>query len=165
MNDKHVWGSRVWQAIVIATTVGAAIGWIQWALSGGGAIIAGLEFDANGRFLLYLVGSCVLLALAMPVIGFPVWDRVKPKRLRFYAMEQEIGKLSGKTAPDDLVLPSQISELLAELMFLKHNLERLGVAGPEPGDFPAWHKLLPALRVCCAHRDYEAGKELGRSVR
>ena len=165
MHDNRRWASRAWQAIVVATTVGAAIGWIQWALSGGGAIIAGLEFDANGRFLLHLVGSCIVLTIVILVFGFPVWDRVKPKRLRFYAMEQEIRELSAKTAPDDLMLTRQVAGLLAELMFLRHNLERLGIASPDPADFTKWHKFLPALGVCCEHRDYQAAKDIASGVK
>ena len=73
---------RGWQFATLLTTVVTIIGWINWLLSDGVTVIAGLEFNDNGRLLMYMLASGVPISLLISGLLPKVWHRYNPAELR-----------------------------------------------------------------------------------
>ena len=73
---------RGWHVATISATMVSIIVWVDWLLSDGVTVIAGLEFNDSGRLLIYMLVSGVPITLLFIGVLPKIWDRYNPAELR-----------------------------------------------------------------------------------
>lgn len=156
VEDMPPWVKWAYSLITGLSTlwsVSQLVWWLFWG--SGNAVIAGLKFNENGLVLVY--GCLVSATLGLLIAPFcPVlWNRLKPRSLKFADMASEISLLRKAI---DLKEDSEANH--TRCMLMEERLEALDIPSPRLGSSDTWGQFLAHLEVFAENRRYREAQEI-----